>query len=149
MIPLRYKKVLWILILHIHFKILFTWNILYFYTTRQLLVKQQHEQSRALIGRKSSHVVTRAHWLVENRHLWWPELSDWSKIVTLTGGLWLVDLRHVNKQKSDEKHQLNWKAKRTFCQSTFLYGQEIKKQQWHLEDMINCHQFLTFFSVRK
>ena len=68
-------------------------------------------------------------------HMCWQEHSDWSKIVTfvcnLTEALWLVYHWHVEKQNCGEKHQLNWKAKRTFCQSSFFYSNWISQEQWH------------------
>ena len=109
--------------------------------------------------------VSRSLWLVENRPLQWRELSDWSIIVTngdessLIGqksSLLLEDCRevtdwsifgNVDKQKCEEKHQLNWKAKRRLCESTFFYSNWIPQEQWHHEDEIKCHRIQSFLKV--
>ena len=109
--------------------------------------------------------VSRALWLVDNRHMWWQELSDWTIIATCDKKSSLIGRKssllldnwrevsdwsifgNVDKQKCEEKHQLNWKAKRRLCQSTFFYSNWIPQEQWHHEDEIKCHRIQSFLKV--
>ena len=77
-----------------------------FCNTRQLLIYVES----SLIGRKSSLRLTRALWLVKNRHF----------CLKLTGGLWLVNLWQCRQAKRWRKTSIELKSQKNILPKHFF-----------------------------